>query len=171
MQKNKSRKEPVKMSDSLIIKGEVGRAEIGALVCDVLLLGAFVYNQVFYGLDMWFLILPLLIIGVCLVVFEIIPERYHLTETSLEVWHLTKRIAHISYESVFNLEVIARDGFINLLQENKVKVYHNAGKSKKLTICKPSDVYTFTEELKKRCPEFDDNMQNSKLEVFFKKYK
>ena len=104
-------------------------------------------------------------------IFGIIPERYYLTETSLEVWHLTKRIAHISYESVFNLEAISRDGFVNLLQENKVKVYHYAGKSKKLTICKPRDVYTFTEELKKRCPEFDDNTQNSKLEVFLKNRK
>lgn len=169
MKKRKWTKKPAEMDDKLVISGEVGRLEIGAVVCDVFILGVFIYDQIFYGMNMWFLILPLIVIGLYLVLFGIVPDRYHFTETSLEIWHFSNKIANISYGAVFNLEVIARDGFANLLQENKVKVYHTTGKSKKLTVCKPCDVYTFEKELKKRCPEFVEDTQNSKLDVFFKK--
>lgn len=150
-----------------IIGGEVSRSEIGALVCDVLLLCIFLYNQIFYGLDMWFAILPLLAIGIYLVLFGAIPEQYRFAESSLEVWHLGFKIADIPYEAVFNCEAKSRDNFINLLQDNKVKVYYTAGKTKKVTTCRPRDVAAFETELKNRCPEFKEDGLKSKLEVFF----
>ena len=140
------------MRNILIFRGEVGRTEFGAVLCDVLLLGVLIYNQIFHGLDMWFLILPLVIIGLYLVVFGIIPERYCFTATSIEIWNLFFKVDSILYETVFNLEAKSRDNFVNLLQENKVKVYYVKGKSHRLVICKPQNVHTFVEELKNRCP-------------------
>lgn len=152
---------------SLIIRGEADRGDLGTLICDALLLGVFFYNQIFYGLDMWFVILPLLAIGLYLVFFGIIPDQYHFTETALEVRHLFCKTVSIPYVAVFNLEAKERDNFVNLLQENKVKVYYAVGNAKKLTVCKPRDVYAFVQELKKRCPEFDEDGQESKLKPFF----
>lgn len=162
MQKSEKSDAPLRIS------GEIGRGELGALVCDVLLLGVFLYNQLFYGLDMWFLILPLLAIGLYLALFGVIPEKYLFTETSLEIWHLFYKAAVIPYEAVFNLETSERDSFVNLLQDNKVKIYHTAGRAKRLTICRPQNVVAFAEELKKRCPEFEEDGQESKLDIFFK---
>ena len=159
---------PMQKDNRLIMSGEIGRGELAAVACDALLLIVFLYNQIFYGLDMWFLILPLFGIGLYLTAFGILPEKYHFTETTLEVWQLSLKVATIPYEAVFNLEQKATDGFVNLLQENKVKVYYTAGKTKRLALCKPKDTDAFTKELKNRCPEFKEDGQKSKLDVFFK---
>lgn len=152
---------------SLTMNGEAGRAEIGALVCDGLMLGMFLYNQFAYGLDMLFLIFPLFLIGLYLLVLCVFPEKYRFTETALEIQGAFSKTVRIPYESVFNLDARYRDGFVNLLQENKAKVYYTAGKSKRLTVCRPKNARVFAEELKKRCPEFDVQGQKSNLEVFF----
>ena len=169
MKKHKIVPSTEEVDRDLVIKGEVGRLEIVAAVCDVFMLSIFLYNQIFYGINMLFLIIPLIVIGLYLLFFGIIPEKYRFTDTSLEIWRISNKTATIFYDQVFNLEVTARDGFVNLLQDNKVKIYHTAGKSKRSTICKPRDVDNFAKELKKRCPEFAEDGQNSKLEVFFKK--
>lgn len=160
MQKHKDAEAP------LVIGGEVSRGEVGALICDILMLGVFLYNQIFHDLNMWYVILPLLMIGIYLVFFGAVPEKYYFTETALEVRHLFYKVVRIPYTTVFHLEATQKDDFVNLLQENKVKVYHTKKEAKRLTVCRPRDVHTFAEELKKRCPEFKDG-QESKLDVFF----
>ncbi|MBQ9944055.1 MAG: hypothetical protein IJO67_06795 [Clostridia bacterium] len=155
--------------EKTVFRGEAGRVETGALISTVLLLGIFLYDQLFYGMNMWFAILPLLAIGICLLLFGVFPEKYCFTKTTLEVRYLFYRVDSIAYDAVFNLEMTGRDGFVNLLKENKVKVYHTVGKKKKMTVCKPCDVYAFTEELKKRCPEFENEEGKTRLEVFFNK--
>lgn len=152
----------------LIITAGIGYAETGALVCDVFLLCMFFYNQIFHGLNMWFVIVPLLIIGLYLTFFGIIPEKYHFTDNSIEVWQLGRKSAAVSYESVFDYEATVRDNFINLLQENKVKIYYTSGKTKKMTICKPHNVHIFVEELKKRCIQLSKDTHDGNLKVFFK---
>ncbi|MBR5236739.1 MAG: hypothetical protein IKW06_05165 [Clostridia bacterium] len=154
------------MSDILILRGEVGRTEFGAVACDVLLLGVLIYNQILHGLNMWFLILPLVLIGFYLVVFGILPERYCFTASSLEIWNFFYKVDCISYETVFNLEAKSRDNFVNLLQENKVKLYYSKGKSHRMVICKPKNVHAFVEELKGRCPGLAEDESESKLESF-----
>ena len=153
---------------TLTLTGEVNKKDLAAFLCDLLMLGVFLYNHIFYDLNMWFGIIPLLIIGIYLGLFCVIPEKYRFTETSLEIWHLCFTVTTIPYTSVFNYEFTQKDHFINLLQDNKVKVYYTKNNSKRLTVPRPKDVHAFVGELKKRCPEFEDNNQPGKLDVFWK---
>lgn len=166
MIKRKKMKNPEEKLNTLIVKGEVSRIDIGALTCDLIFLGIFIYNQIFYNLNMWLLILILIVVGLYLAFFGVFPEKYHFTEKTLEIRHLFYKVASIPYEAIFNLDVKGKDNFINLLQDNKVKVYYTVKKTKKMIICKPQNVFVFENELKKRCPEFEED-NKSRLKVFF----
>ena len=167
MKKYKKSNSPVNTDDCIKINGTTCRTDICAFTCDMLLLCVFLYNQIFYGMNMWFLILPLFLIGIYLAFSGFVPEKYFFTETSLEIRHGFYKVTDIPYEDVFNLEAKGKDNFINLLQENRVTVYYTAGKRKKASVCRPENIHVFEEELKKRCPVFNGNEQKSRLSVFF----
>ena len=117
---------------------------------------------------MLFFIIPLALIGLWLVLFCIFPETYRFVEEELQITHKFKKTITVSYTSVFNFDSVSRDGFINLLRSNRVKVYYTQGKKRRVIICTPRDVEGFVETLKINCPEFDLPEQNSsQLAVFF----
>jgi len=150
------------------LQGGYNGFDTGALVCDLVMLGICVWNHVCYGLNMLFLIIPLVLIAVYLILFCMLIEEYHFTEASLEIRHKIRRTVVIPYKSVFNYESSARDSFINIHQSNRVKVYYMRVGKKKVIHCMPRDVSTFVEILKWNCPEFhEDVIAKSKLEVFF----
>ena len=152
--------------------GESGGFDKGALACDVIMLAIFLWIQTVYQMDMLFLIIPLVLLGVYLVLFGVLPETYMFTEDSLEVQHKFQKTIRISYDSVFNYDESVKDSFINIFQSNRVKVYYMIGRKKKVILCTPKDVSSFVETLKWNCPEFYDNLkEKSSLEVFFKKEK
>ena len=161
--------ETARDASSPVIRGEAERSVIGALVCDAVLLGILLWDQIFYGMNMWFAIIPLLVIFLYLAYICFFPEEYCFTETSLEVRRLFCKTACIAYDGVFGLETKSRDRFVNLMQDNKVKVYYTSGSKKKMVICRPRDVYAFAEEMKKRCPELSEEEKPiTGLDVFWK---
>ena len=152
----------------LMLAGETNAADKGVLFCDLLMIGIFTWNQLRYGMDMLFLIIPLALIGVWIAVFALIPEDYRFAESDLEIIHKFQKTQKISYERVFNYDAKSRDSFINILRRNTVKVYYYTSKEKKrVVICHPRDVETFVEALRERCPEFHKEEHNSSLQVFF----
>ncbi len=169
MRNHKAKKEDVKPNEQFTLYSQVNRTDTAALICDVFLLCVFIIDQIFYGLDMWFVILPLVLIGLYLLLFGVFPEKYIFTRESLDICNLVYKTASIPYKNVFNMEATGKDGFVNLLRQNKVKVYYTSGNSKKLSVCRPRNVDEFTDKLKKRCHEFDDDWQDTDLKVFFKK--
>ena len=150
------------------MQGEPGSTETCALVCDVLLLAMFLWNQLCYGMNMLLLIIMLLLIGVYLAIFGVIPEAYRFADRGLEIVHPLRKSVWIPYEAVFNFDATIHDSFINLLQGNKVKVYHIDGKTKKATVCRPRNAGAFVDVLKQKCPELHtDANANHRLETFF----
>lgn len=142
--------------------------ETGALVCDLFMLAIFFWNQIVYGMDMLVLIVPLTLIGLWLLFFCVFPETYRFTEEALEITHRFRKTVIVSYGSVFNYDAESRDGFINLLQSNRVKIYFTRRKKRQVVICTPRDVDGFVETLKNNCPEFDiPEKEESRLNVFF----
>ena len=135
----------------LTIQGESGAGEWGALICDSIMLAIFLWNQLYYGLNMLFFILLLAAIAVYLVLFGILPELYNFDENALSISHRFRKEKQIPYESVFNYDASKRDGFVNILQSNNVKVYYYTAKGDKaVALCKPRDVDTFLEMLKEK---------------------
>ena len=171
MKNRKSQKENRKSDEALTFYGQVNRTETVAFVCDVFLLAMFLMDQFIYGLNMGVLILPLTLIGLYLLFFGALPERYVFTKETLEIWNIACKTASIPYQNVFNLDITRKDGFVNVIRQNKVKVYYTTGKKKKLIICNPRVVDDFSDELKKRCPEFEVDWKNSNLKVFFENKK
>lgn len=153
----------------LTLKGESAAGDWGALVCDGIMLAVFLWNQLYYGMNMLFLILPLAAIGVYLILFGVLPEYYSFGQSGLVIAHRFRKEKQIPYECVFNYEDSRHDGFINILQNNGVKVYYYTPKGKKaVAMCRPRDVDTFVEMLKEKCPEFhSDDSANTRLSVFF----
>lgn len=152
----------------MIIPGEVGKAEVGAFACDVILLGIFLWNELCYGMRMYFLTIPLFLIGLYFVFFELFPERYCFTETSLKICRRFRKATVIPYDAFFNFEATEHDSFVNILRDNSVKVYYTVGKSKRATVCRPRNVSAFVEALIKYCPEFQaEEHADSRLKVFF----
>ena len=149
-----------------VLPGEASGMDKSALICDLVMLGIFVWNQLRYGMNMLFAIIPLAVIGVYLLLFGVLPETYCFTQTALEIRHKVRRTQLIAYEEVFNYEASSKDTFININQHNVVKIYYMAGKKKRVVSCRPCDVETFVEILKANCPEFDVPSQPSCLDVF-----
>ena len=151
----------------LTIRGEASLSDKGALICDAIMLGISAWNQIYYGMDMLFLIIPLTAIGIYLVLFGIIPETYCFVEGMLQITHRFRKTVEIPYESVFNYEAKSHDTFINITQSNLVKVYYLIGTTKAVAICRPRDVDAFVEALKENCNEFHRQSQKNSLSVFF----
>lgn len=159
---NKHEKEP------LLLKGESGSFEKIAMVCDVLMLAILLWNQLYYKMDMLFLIIPLVLIGVYLVLFGVTAESYRFTADRLEILHPLRKTVSIPYDAVFNFDTTVHDSFINITQGNKIKLYYTVGKTKRLTICRPRDIMTFADMLKQNCPEFHtEEPKSNRLDVFF----
>lgn len=138
------------------------------LICDLVMLSIFLWDHFVYGLDLLFLIIPLALIGLWLIFFCIFPETYRFAEEELYIIRKFQKTVAISYASVFNFDAVSRDGFINLLRSNQVKVYYTQEKKRRAFICTPQDVEGFVETLKTNCPEFDlPEQEESRLNVFF----
>lgn len=155
------------MNKEMTIRGEASGIDKGALVCDLIMLGILLWNQLRYGMNMLFLIIPLALIGVYLVLFGMVAETYCFTKNSLEIRHKFRKTVEIPYETVFNYESSTRDSFINITQRNLVKVYHTVGTKKKLAVCRPCDVESFVNALRTNCSEFHEEPRKSRLDVFF----
>ena len=106
----------------ITLPGESSLLDKGALTCDLVMLGIFLWNQIRYGMDMLFLIIPLVLLGIYLLLFCVYPEEYFFTDAGLEVHHKFRKMVVIPYDAVFNYEASSHDSFINILQNNKVKV-------------------------------------------------
>lgn len=151
----------------LMLAGETSFSDKGVFVCDLLLLGVFIWNQFIYKMDMILLIIPLLLIAIWIAVFALTPENYCFTDSSLEITHKFRKTLQISYENVFNYDASTRDKFLNILQKNEVKVYYyTATGNKRAVLCSPKNVGAFIEMLWEKCPEFYDEEHNN-LQVFF----
>lgn len=150
-----------------VIQGESSGLDKGALVCDGIMLAICLWNQLRYGMDMLFLIIPLVGIGAFLFVFGVMPETYHFTDHALEIVHKFRKTKYIPYETVFNYEASARDSFVNITQKNLVKVYYTEKGKKQLVLCRPCGVETFVDALKANCSEFHEEQKQSRLDVFF----
>ena len=149
-------------------RGESSNSDKGALICDLVMLCIFLWNQIRYGMNMLFLIIPLALLGVYLALYCVWPEEYCFTERSLTVRHKFRKSMEIPYEAVFNYEASSKDSFINIHQSNRVKIYYTKEKKKKAILCMPKDVASFVDTLKWNCPEFhEDPKEKSKLDVFF----
>lgn len=155
------------MNKEITIRGEASGMDKGALLSDVIILGILLWNQLRYGMNMLFLIIPLTLIGIYLILFGMVPDTYCFTKDSLEIVHKFRKRVKIPYETVFNYESSARDSFINITQRNLVKVYHTVGNKKKLTVCRPCDVESFVDALRTNCREFHEEPRKSPLDVFF----
>lgn len=154
----------------LTIKGEAGNTEKAALACDVIIFAVFLWDQIRYGLNMLYLIIPLAAIGLYLAIFCIVPEEYCFGDDSLRIQHRFRKTFLIPYVSVFNYESSAKDSFINISHSNKVKLYYELCEKKKVVLCRPRDVETFVEMIIKKCPEFREESDNKKrIEIFFDK--
>lgn len=152
-----------------IFQGEPSNIDKGALACDLVVVCIFAWNQIYYEMNMLFLIIPLLFLGMYLILFGMVAEKYHFTSTSLDIRHRFRKTVTIQYPDIFNYEATSKDMFINIAQSNRVKIYYMQANKKKVLICMPKDVASFVETLKWNCPEFyDDTKQKSKLDVFFK---
>ena len=157
-----------KIEKMLTFKGETGNFEKTALVCDIIMLVIFIWDQIRYGMNLFFLIIPLVVIGVYLIVFCMMPEEYCFSESVLMIQHRFRRAVLIPYESVFNYESSARDSFVNIGHNNKVKLYYQVDDKKKAVICRPRDVESFVEAVRMKCPEFCEELdKKSRIEVFF----
>lgn len=151
-----------------MIKGESGNTEKAALVCDIIMLAVFLWNQIRYGLNMLYLIIPLTLIGLYLFIFCVVPEEYRFDENSIKICHRFRKTVEISYQAVFNYEAAKKDSFINIGNSNKVKLYYQVDGKKKAVICRPRDVESFVDLVKTNCPEFnEDSDKKSRIEVFF----
>lgn len=154
----------------LTIKGEAGGTEKAALACDIIILTIFLWDQLWYGLNMLYLIIPLVAVGLYLVLFCLVPEEYCFTDESLRILHRFRKVVSIPYISVFNYESSVKDSFVNIGRSNKVKLYYELFGKKKAVLCRPRDVETFVEAIKKNCPEFHEVPdKNRSIEVFFDK--
>lgn len=151
----------------LTIHGETSSADKGALVCDLLMIGIFTWNQIRYGMNMLFFIVPLVLIGLWLASFALIPEIYHFTASALEITHKFRKAVKIPYEWVFNYEASVHDSFVNILHRNTVKIYYTEDGKKRMVLCRPRDAEAFVDALKANCPEFCVEGSDSKLQVFF----
>ena len=150
------------------IKGESGFAEKVSFACDVFILAILLWDQIRYGLNMLYLIIPLIIIGAYLFFFCVIPEEYIFSNESLVINHIIRKPVKIMYDSVFNYEASKRDGFINIWQSNRVTLYYQKANSKMAVVCRPCDVETFVELIKTNCKEFQETIiGHSQIEVFF----
>ena len=155
---------------TLTLIGESSTFDKGAFICDVIMIGVFLWTQLFYQMNLLFLIIPLSLIGIYLVLFCVLPEKYHFEEDALEIHHKFRKTVKIVYASVFNYDSTVKDSFINIFQSNTVKVYYSVNTKKRVTLCTPKDVSTFVETLKWNCPEFrEDSTKQNSLEVFFQK--
>lgn len=154
---------------TVTIPGRVSKGDLGALICDGVMLVILLWNQLYYKMNMLFLILPLFLVAVYLGAYELTPETYFFAEDALEITHLIRKKVRICYDAVFNYEASTRDFFMNLRQSNWVKVYYMAGKKKKVALCRPRDPELFVEALRRNCPEFE-MQEETKLEVFFEKH-
>ena len=150
-----------------VIPGESSSLDKGALICDGIMLVICLWNQIRYGMEMWFLIIPLAFIGVFLYMFGVVPETYHFTKNTLVITQRFRKEKKIPYEAVFNYESSSRDAFINISQSNSVKIYYTVGKKKKVEFCKPCNVETFVDALKMNCNEFHGEEKKSQLDIFF----
>lgn len=165
---NKQHEESNHSIRKIKLPGESSHLDKGTLACDLIMLGIFLWNQICYGMDMMFLIIPLALLGTYLLLFCVYPEEYCFADTGLEVHHKFRKTVVIPYDAVFNYEASSHDSFINILQSNKVKVYYAQARQKRMIQCLPRDVESFVEALKWNCAEFhEDKQEKSKLEVFF----
>ena len=164
-----NKKSSARLPEMLSLKGESGKIEKVALLCDLFMLAVFIWNQIRYGMNMLFLIIPLSILGAYFIFDGIVPEEYCFLETKLEIRHLFRKSTSIYYDSIFNYEATKKDSFIDIGQNNKVKLYYLKNKEKKTAaVCRPKDIDSFVETVKKKCPVFREESSNkSRLEVFF----
>ena len=58
----------------LVIQGESDGLNLFSLVCDVIMLAIFLWNQIRYEMDMLSLIIPLALIGVTIFLFGVLPS-------------------------------------------------------------------------------------------------
>ena len=167
---NENMNMPARKARTLTLIAESSTFDKGALICDVIMIGIFLWTQLFYQMNMLFLIIPLTLVGIYLVLFCVVPEKYHFGEDALEIHHKFRKTVKIAYESVFNYDSTTKDSFINIFQSNSVKVYYTVETKKRAILCTPKDVSSFVEILKWNCPEFwEDSTKQSSLEVFFQK--
>ena len=140
------------------LPGVCGSSERWAVGCDAAMLILFTYTWIRYGINMFWLILPLWLCGVYLVMFWLIPSVYVFTDKALEIRHRFRRTQAVPYDSVFNVSAAARDRRLNITADNRVNVYYEKGPKARRTlcVCTPADVQTFVAEIKRRCPEFQD---------------
>ncbi len=145
------------------IKGRIATSDILAFICDVVMLGLLLWIQFRHGLEMMFLIIPLLLIGLFFLFFPLTPEQYVFTNVSLEIVHRFRRREEIFYESVFNIESRKSNGLLDAFNSSAVMVYHNSKGKKRSTLCRPTDVDTFREAIYANCPVFHSGERTKSL--------
>lgn len=155
---------------SIVISGKADNRDILVLACDHFILGVFLWDQLRYGMDMLFIIIPLAAIAVYLIWNVLEPEQYCFTDTKLEIRQSLRHPTIILYENVFNMDVTKHDDFVNISRDDTVKLYYTKGKRKTTIICRPTETDRFIELIRTNCSVFHlDTFPKSDLDILFSK--
>ena len=152
------------MDNKPVFRGKVGTIEKVAFVCNSFLLIVFLYDQLFAQLNLLLLIFFLALIELYLIFFGLFPEEYCFSTDSLEIHRKFRKTVIITYNSVFNMDSVVKDKFINITQSSSVKLYYEDEKKKKTIICRPFDAVRFVEMVKERCEEFKEEPRKTDID-------
>ena len=137
-----------------VIKGKVQTSDIIAISCNTIMLICFLWTHFVLKFDMLFAIVPLSVLEIYLYFFCLLPNEYTFASKGLEIKHQFQKTQVILYSSMYDYETKAQDGFINITENNEVKLYYQVNKKYKMIKCNPSDVEMFVSMLKKKCDAF-----------------
>ncbi len=151
------------------IRGKIRPTDLVAFYCDLFMLVLLIWTQIKYGLQLLFLILPLLSIGIYLALFCLIPESYAFEIDALMIRHPFRKQKAISYTAVFNYEYAVSERFSRIKGNAQGKVYYTANGKNKMAVCLPEDGNRFSEAIYCNCPVFqEENGEKSRLETFLR---
>lgn len=141
-----------------------------ALICHLVLLAMFLWNQLVWGLNMLPLILILSAFALLTLLF-LLPQTMRFESDALVITRFAAKRVSVPYDAVFNCDATIKDSFLNAAFSNSVKIYYYTEKNKKSALLlRPERAELFVDELKRRCKEFwEETNKESAVDVFFRK--
>ena len=141
-----------------------------ALICHLVLLAMFLWNQLVWGLNMLPLILILSAFALLTLLF-LLPQTMRFESDALCITQFAAKKVRVPYDAVFNCDAKLKDSFLNAAYSSTVKVYYRNERNKKSALLlRPERAELFVDELKRRCKEFwEETNKESAVDVFFRK--
>ena len=137
--------------ERIVIKGKVQTLDVIAIACNAAMLVLFLWIHIVYRLDMLFMIVPLTILEIYLFFFCLLPYEYVFCGNGLEIRHKLWKTQVVQYASVYDYEAHVKDEFLNVTENNEVKLYYRNERKYRMIKCYPSDVEYFVSQLKGHC--------------------